>query len=470
MIKDNQKIFNRLHLLMDAVLVSASYAAAYYLKFFIFSPIQETGAGVLPAGDYFWMLPFIVPGYLLIYHFCHIYTPRRASRDRTEIFSILQANLIGIGLWIVALYLVLKEINFSRSMMAIFFVLNVALTASSRVFLRNFLRNLRRKGYNLKHILLVGYSRAAEAYIDRILENPQWGYVVRGILDDYVPAGAKYKGVEVLGGIDRMAAMLPVEDLDEIAITLALSDYSRLEELVSQCEKSGIHTKFIPDYHSVVSSNPSMEDMLGLPVINIRNVPLANAANAMLKRLVDIAAALVGLILASPVMLLAAVLVAATSRGPVFFAQERVGRGGRAFRMYKFRSMELQDPGEERKAWTVKNDPRVTRVGRILRRSSIDELPQLWNILKGDMSLIGPRPERPHYVDKFREEIPRYMIKHQVRPGLTGWAQVHGLRGDTSIKKRIEYDLYYIENWTLFLDIKIVIMTLFLGFVNKNAY
>jgi exopolysaccharide biosynthesis polyprenyl glycosylphosphotransferase len=199
-------------------------------------------------------------------------------------------------------------------------------------------------------------------------------------------------------------------------------------------------------------------------------VPLTNAGNRMVKRAMDIVGSLFGIILASPIMLIAAILVKISSPGPVIFKQERVGLHNKPFYMYKFRSMEVQSDKEEKKAWTVRNDPRVTGIGKFLRKTSLDELPQLFNILKGDMSLIGPTPELPHFVDKFREEIPRYMVKHQVRPGLTGWAQVNGYRGDTSIRKRIEYDLYYIENWTIWFDIKIIFMTFLTGFFNKNAY
>lgn len=231
-----------------------------------------------------------------------------------------------------------------------------------------------------------------------------------------------------------------------------------------------MHTKFIPDYYGVIPTIPYIEDVAGMPVINIRHVPLTELYNAAVKRAVDIVGALVGIILFSPVMLVTALLVRLTSEGPVIFRQERVGLHQRPFRMYKFRSMRLQVDDEERKEWTTKHDPRVTAVGRFIRKTSIDEMPQFFNILKGDMSLVGPRPERPFFVEKFREEIPHYMIKHQVRPGLTGWAQVNGLRGDTSIERRIEYDLYYIENWTLGFDLKIMFLTIFRGFVNKNAY
>ena len=220
----------------------------------------------------------------------------------------------------------------------------------------------------------------------------------------------------------------------------------------------------------MIPSKPYTEDLMGRHVINIRYVPLTNTGNIFLKRVADIAGSLAGILITSPLMLLLAFLVKLSSPGPVIFRQERVGLHNKSFYMYKFRTMEQQPPGEEKKAWTVKNDPRVTGIGRIMRRTSLDELPQLFNILKGDMSLVGPRPERPLFVEKFREEIPRYMVKHQVRPGLTGWAQVNGLRGNTSIRKRIDYDLFYIENWTVGFDIKIIFMTFFTVFINKNAY
>ena len=234
--------------------------------------------------------------------------------------------------------------------------------------------------------------------------------------------------------------------------------------------KSGVHTKFIPDYNNVIPTKPYTEDLLGLPVINIRRVPLSDPLNKLVKRVIDLFGAAVALILFSPVMLGTMIAIKLTSPGPLIFKQERVGLQNRPFEMYKFRSMVVQDKEVEKKGWTTKDDPRVTGVGKFIRRTSIDELPQLINVFKGDMSLVGPRPERTQFVEKFREEIPRYMIKHQVRPGLTGWAQVNGYRGDTSIRKRIECDLYYIENWTLGLDFKILIMTFFKGFVNKNAY
>ena len=360
--------------------------------------------------------------------------------------------------------------NFSRLLLVWFYLINITLECLFRNFVRLALQHMRQKGFNQKHMILVGYSRAAEEYIDRIKANPEWGYDIMGILDDNVQCGMKYRGVEVFGRTEEIAQVLDSVKPDEIAITLGLSEYSKLEHIVAVCEKSGVHTKFIPDYNNIIPTRPYTEDLMGLPVINIRHVPLTNTFNAFVKRTVDLVGAVVAIIIFSPVMLVTAVAIKLTSPGPLIYTQERVGLHNRTFRMYKFRSMDVQSPKKERGAWTVPDDPRVTKVGRVIRKTSIDELPQLFNILKGDMSLVGPRPERPFFVEKFREEIPRYMIKHQVRPGMTGWAQINGYRGNTSIRKRIEYDLYYIENWTLGFDIKILFLTFFKGFINKNAY
>lgn len=466
MIKDNQRYLNRIHVVLDAVVTVISYIMAWWLRIVVF---QRPGEGTLAPETYFIALLGIVPLYMALYSALNLYKSKRYSSALREFFDLIRANLIGLIVFFVALYII-NEPNFSRSVIFIFFVINILLTILVRNAIRVFLRQIRKKGYNIKYIVLVGYSRAAEEYIDRIHANPQWGYVVRGILDDHIPAGTLYKGIKVVGRIDNLYYVLPENKLDEIAITLSLEDYDRLEEIVGLCEKSGVHTKFIPDYNSVIPSKPYTEDLSGLPVINIRRVPLTNTLNWVVKRAVDIVGSLVALIIFSPIMLISAIVIKCSGSGPVIFKQERVGLHNKTFKMYKFRTMEVQKPQDESKAWTVKNDPRVTKFGRFLRKTSLDEVPQFYNILKGDMSLVGPRPERPVFVDKFKEEIPRYMIKHQVRPGLTGWAQVNGYRGDTSIRKRIDCDIYYIENWTFGFDIKILFLTVFKGFVNKNAY
>ena len=374
---------------------------------------------------------------------------------------------MGLVIFIMALYM-LHQPHFSRQMMFIFYVINNVAEIIFRNCIRWVLRKIRNRGFNQKHILLVGYSRAAEGYIDRIKTNPQWGYHIMGILDDKVAVGTKYRGEQVIGKIKLLQNLLSENELDEIAITLGIAEYSKLEDIVAICEKSGVHTKFIPDYNNFIPTRPYTEDLLGLPVINIRRVPLNGGFNKFVKRVSDIVGSFLLIILFSPVMLAVALAVRFSSKGPVIYKQERVGLHNRNFVMYKFRSMKIERCDELH--FTTQNDDRTTRIGRFIRRCSLDELPQLFNVLKGDMSLVGPRPERPEFVEKFREQIPRYMIKHQVRPGMTGWAQINGYRGNTSIRKRIEYDLYYIENWTFWFDIVILFQTIFKGFVNKNAF
>ena len=468
MIKDNQTRLNRLHVLLDALVIAAAYVFSWFitLKSGLFGADPE--AGILPTWFYMRVLVVIIPVYLLLYTVFHLFTPKRVQGRRQEFANICKANIFGTILYLGRKNPYLRE--FSARLMAGFFLTNITAETLERNLIRTVLRSMRAKGYNQKHIILVGYSRAAEGYIDRVLANPEWGYRVRGILDDHKPWGYDYRGIKVIGTMKDLKPILDMNRLDEIAITLSLKEYGGLEQIVAVCEKSGVHTKFIPDYNKVIPTKPYTEDLQGLPVINIRRVPLNDPLNAAMKRAIDIFGAIVALILFSPIMLLTAILIKLTSPGPLIYCQERVGLHNRPFKMYKFRSMEVQAPEKEKSEWTTKRDPRVTPIGRVIRKTSIDEMPQLFNVLFGSMSLVGPRPERPYFVERFKEEIPRYMIKHQVRPGMTGWAQVNGYRGDTSITKRIEHDLYYIENWTLGFDFKILFLTFFKGFINKNAY
>ena len=474
MIKDNQIFFNRMHIVLDGLVVAVSFLLAWAIKFL--TPLAESTPGVtaLSAETYFRTLYFIVPGYLILYGIYNLYSSKRSSRIRVEVAGIFKANTVGIGLVMISFFMLSTSVDgvvdFSRTLILLFYVINMILTFLYRMLVRKFLYFIRRKGNNLKHVILVGYSRAAEAYLDRIASNPQWGYVVHGILDDHVPRGTLYRGVKVLGSLGNLEYILPENKMDEIAITLSLEDYDSLEHIVDLCERAGVHTKFIPDYGSLFPSRPYTEDLMGLPVINIRYVPLSNTWNALMKRLVDFFGSIFCIILFSPVMLFAAVGTRVTSKGPIIYRQTRIGLHSKPFTMYKFRTMRVQSAEEEKKGWTIPGDDRVTKFGSFLRRTSIDEMPQFFNVLAGKMSLVGPRPERPQFVDKFREEIPRYMVKHQVRPGITGWAQINGYRGDTSIRKRIEHDIYYIENWSLGFDFRILFLTVFKGFINKNAY
>lgn len=430
---------------MDAGIIGATYFFSWYLRFKSGLFVQD--AGVLPAKTYFSALFLIIPGYLLLYSIFQLYMPRRVKSYRKELMDIIRANGIGFMIFILVLYFIKQE-HFSRQMLCIFFFINISLEFASRYLIRTILWKMRKQGLNQKHILMIGESQMAEQYMDRLRENPKWGYQVFAHLKDE----------------EKLERILEGNELDEVVIALRAEDYGKLERIVDVCEKAGVHTKMIPDFGNVISTRPYIEDVQRIPVIHVRRVPLNIMRNRVAKRAVDLIGATVAIILFSPVMLLTVLVVALTEEGSVIYRQERVGLHNQVFYMYKFRSMIKQDEEKEKAEWSTRNDPRITPVGKLIRRTSIDELPQLFNVLKGEMSLVGPRPERPQFVQKFRDEIPRYMVKHQVRPGMTGWAQINGYRGDTSIEKRIEYDLYYIENWTMVFDMKILILTIFKGF------
>ena len=468
MLNDRTKL-NRWFVLLDAFVI----IFAYLLSWFLCIELRDEIGGVLSREFYFGAIVIIVPIYLLCNTFFGLYKPVRTEDSLHEFYRVLQSNLIGLLILNTILFIGGKNpylFNFSRVMLFTFGAINTISEEVARYFARFVLRRIRSKGFNQKHILLVGYSDACFKFIDKIKRNPGWGYKIFGIIDDTHKIGTDYRGVKVIGDIKQLYNTIENNNFDEVDITLALNEYDKLREVVYVSEKLGVHTRFVPDYGTIISTNPVSEDLDGLPVINIRAVPLQSLFNRFFKRTIDIIGSIVGIIIFSPFMIVISILIKMSSKGPIVFKQERVGRHNKLFVMYKFRSMVEQPDEEEKNKWTTENDDRVTKVGKFIRRTSLDEILQFFNVLKGDMSLVGPRPERLQFVEKFKETIPRYMIKHQVRPGMTGWAQINGLRGDTPIDRRIQYDLWYIENWTLGLDIKILLLTLVKGFVDKNAY
>ena len=455
-----------IYVIIDILVIIASFMLAYFIRF-------KTGlfasGWALSLSEYLYSLIFIIPVYIIVYYLFNLYISNTFHKKRKEIFNIFKANVVGVLFFILFLYFE-KESNFSRIMLFMFVIINMFLQILTHFIIRRIIIGIRKNRRNKKRVLVVGFGGTAKKYIDRVLARPDWGYEICGILDEYTEFGYLYNGIKVIGTIDNLEILLPRNNYDEIVIAVQMKDYPRLERIVNLCEKSGVHTKFIPDYFDIIPTKPYTQILGGLTVINIRRVPLSDNLRSFAKRLVDIIGAIFAIIIFSPIMIIISVIIKMTSSGPVLYKQVRVGLHNKNFEMYKFRSMIVQDKEKEKKEWTTKDDPRVTKIGKFIRKTSIDELPQFFNVLMGDMSIVGPRPERPQYVDKFKDEIPRYKIKHQVRPGITGWAQVNGFRGDTSIEKRIEYDLYYIENWTMSFDIKIMFLTIFKGFVNSNAY
>ena len=467
MVRDNQRYISIISIFFDIVIMIISYLLSMYVAF------GSRMENLLPFRVYMYILAGIIPVYLFIYRGFRLYNSRKYTRLFRNIRNTIAANVTGILILTLFLYLFRKRstlMHFSIKVVVCFFIFNCILQIVERLIIRMVLNSMRKQEAHKRHLLMVGLSPASNRLVDAIGRNPGWGYAIDGVLDDIAEVGTGYKQAKVIGKLSDLPGILNEQNTDEVVITLPLAAYGKLGEIVGICEKYGIHTKFVPDYSEVISSRPVTEDMDGVAAINIRNVPLTDPVNRLVKRLMDIFFSLFFIILFSPVMIIAALAVKLTSPGPIIFKQKRVGFHNKEFNMYKFRSMVVQDPKEEKKGWTTKSDPRVTPVGKFIRKTSVDELPQFFNVLFGTMSIVGPRPERKQFVDEFMEEIPRYNVKHQVRPGITGWAQVNGLRGDTSIPERIKYDLFYIENWSVWFDIRIMFLTVFKGFVNKNAY
>ena len=466
MIRENQKYFNGLQVLLDLLAIYISFLIAYYIRFYIL-----VGHSVYSLSEYIQTITCLVPIYFIGYCWFDLYTSQRTKSFAHECSIIICCNLISILLLVSYLFIGKDTTqDFSRVLIVLFAMLNTLITMSYRGFIRHILKRYRKKGYNLKHCLIIGNSTITTELICKINQHPAWGYNIIGLVGSNTKVGEGFAGQRILGTLDNLDQIFLDYKIDVAMITIAETELSHLGKLIASCEKAGVKTHIIPYYYKYVPSKPYMDDLDGLPLIDTRHVPLDNLFKAFTKRCFDIVFSLFAIILCSPLLILSAILVKCTSKGPILYKQERIGLNRKPFYMYKFRSMKVQSEVEEQKQWTTPNDPRKTWWGNIMRKLSIDELPQFFNVLKGEMSVIGPRPERPYFVDKFKEEIPHYMIKHQVRPGITGWAQVNGLRGDTSIEERIEYDLYYIENWTFLLDIKIVFLTILRGFINKNAY
>lgn len=465
MIRENQKYLNRFQVFLDLIMILVSFFITYYIRFYQ----MDDGIHALTFLQNLRPILLSIPLYLIFYNLFDIYSTRRTKPLHVEVSAIIKTNAL-CGILIMVGLFIFKIVDYSRKSLGLFFVINTILTICTRLVIRIILKKYRRKGYNLKHCLVIGATDSSALFIDKVKKNKHWGYNIVGIITSAPNHYKKFKGHPVIGSTVNLEKILSEKAIDIVIVGGSGSDLAEFGHILQLCEKSGVKTQIIPYYHKYIPAKPYMDDLDGLPVIDVRHVPLDNVFKNFFKRSFDIIFALAAITFTSPVLLFAALMTKLSSPGPIIYKQERVGLNRQNFNMYKFRSMRVQTTEEEKDKWTTQHDPRKTKWGAFMRRTSIDELPQFFNVLKGDMSVVGPRPERPYFVEQFKETIPRYMIKHQVRPGITGWAQVSGYRGDTSIKKRIEHDLYYIENWTFSFDLKIIILTIFKGFINKNAY
>ena len=450
MIKENQRTLNQINGLTDVLILFPCMILAYFIRFTLFRGMP----GHIGLSYYLMAVLCVSPLFWLLYGLMGLYDSFRAKNFLQEFSLLLRSNTIIFGI-LLAFFFAFKQFHLSRWTLFVFFALATITVAVKRWFLRRLLRSFREHGYNLKHVLLIGCGEQAQAYCRAVQNDRTLGFCV----DSYLAPRDCLPGISYRGTYDALAHVLERAAPDEVVIALEADEYPYLQSIIASSEKNGVKMSLIPFYNKYMPSRPSIDEVGDVSLVNLRHIPLDNIGNAFLKRAVDIVGSLLLIVCTSPIMLFAALGVKLSSPGPILFKQERVGLNKKPFYMYKFRSMRVND--KQNTGWSTNSDPRKTKFGSFIRKFSIDELPQFFNVLMGDMSLVGPRPELPYFVNQFKESVPLYMVKHQVRPGITGWAQVNGFRGDTSIQGRIEHDIYYIENWTLLFDIKILFMTVF---------
>jgi Undecaprenyl-phosphate glucose phosphotransferase len=451
---------------MDGLLIAGAWLAAYWLRFHALG--LPAPLGIPSLSFHLWVGAVLTPVGLLVLRTFRLYRSARTSRLSHELFVLAEGVAVITALAGLGSFFARGELP--RSVLLTFAALAIAALWTSRLVLRTYLRAMRRRGRNLRYVVVVGTGEQATRLIGKLEQHPDYGVTIRGLVAiDPAQVGAMVAGHPVLGIVGDLPGLVERSGADFVYLALARSDWQAEEDALVRLSNSTVAVRLVPDLVRAFTLNAAVEDFDGMPVVLVTETP-EQGWNAVIKRAFDLLFATLGLIVLSPLLLAVAIWVRLDSPGPVLYGQERVGVNGRRFRMYKFRTMRADAEVDGAPGWTTADDPRRTRGGGTLRRLSLDELPQLWNVLLGHMSLVGPRPERPIYVDRFRASIPRYMLRHHVKAGMTGWAQVNGLRGDTPLERRIEFDLYYIEHWSLAFDLRIIALTFVRVFRDASAY
>lgn len=446
-------------MISDWIIIFLSYYLSLFMRFIVFNGVIS-----IKLWRYPYILIAVVYSLLIVFlnYIMHMYGSYRFKKVGSENFTILSIHGTGV-LFIMAFMFVLHQEDVSRGVLVMYGIISALMIIAKRFVVRKILRHYRKLGYNQKHVVIVGNGHHAYQYIDDLKANPQYGITVAG----YVSKSQKEGLGKCLGSYEELDTILQEYDIDELVVALEPHEIGFMKYVIACADKEGVRISLIPFFNDYFPSHVRIERLGKSKIIDMRATPLDSVLGSATKRLIDIVGSAVGLVLISPVLLITAIGVKLSSPGPVLFTQDRIGKNKKPFKMLKFRSMRVND--SETTGWSTNVDPRKTKFGSIIRKFSIDELPQLINVLKGDMSLVGPRPEVPHYVRQFKEDVPLYLVRQQIRPGMTGWAQVNGLRGDTSIEDRVKYDIWYIENWSLWLDIKILFMTVFGGWINSEV-
>jgi Undecaprenyl-phosphate glucose phosphotransferase len=474
MLRRHNRLLVAIQILADFSAAMVAFALAYFVRF---------NTGLIPLDQppppflrYLALAPFIGLFVVLAFQLHGVYRLRRGRTRVDDFFGVLVGNLLAVLFGVLATLYVqtyhlsdaLKAEGFlevSRAVWMLFLCLSIVFTYASRETLRELLHHRWRRGIGLKRVLIVGVGDLGGMVADRILEHTELGFVLVGFVDDRMGKtdAIGYRGLPLLGTMQDLSEVCAREKVDEIYVALPIEEHIKMLGVVEFASRECINVHVVPDLLQFIALRARLEDLDGLPLISVNDVPL-RGINSVLKRIVDVALSAGVVVVGAVPALIIAWLIRRSSPGPVFYRQARMGLDGKAFSVYKFRSMPVDAEDASGPIWARDDDPRATAIGRWLRRHDVDELPQFWNVLKGDMSIVGPRPERPFFVEQFKHRIPQYMLRHKVKAGITGWAQVNGWRGNTSLEKRIEFDLYYIENWSLSLDFKIMWLTLLRGF------
>jgi Undecaprenyl-phosphate glucose phosphotransferase len=467
MLKKYSQVFLTSLFLSDILIIGLSWIGAYYLR--VGGYVIPVYKNAPPLSVYLPLAIYAVIIWAIVLKVLGLYAPMRIVSFFEEATKIIKASLVAVLIFITMVYFV-KEYKYSRVVFFYFWVLSASGLIISRSSLRTILRYLRKKGLNLRFVLIVGAGELGQKILRSIIRHPELGFRVTGFLTRREEKLAtEVSGAPILGLYEDIKKVLAAHHIDQIILALPLEEHYRLKTIMEEIDNEMVNIQIVPDFFEYVSLRGGVEELDNIPIINLRDSPLYGW-NRIFKRCFDILFSFIILTIFSPLLIIIIILITLTSQGPVFYRQERMGLDGKLFTMLKFRTMREDAEKNTGPVWAKKEDKRRTKLGAFLRKISLDELPQFINVLKGKMSIVGPRPERPFFIQQFKERVPRYMLRHKMKAGITGWAQVNGWRGNTSIEKRIEYDIFYIENWSLGFDVKIMWLTLWKGFRSKHAY